>query len=177
MPKRTFLLILMILSLLSCPASASHSDSIQFKDGEKQYAVSEEAAIHFSEIAHTALQNAPEIVRNSQLTLEQRAEQTCLLTDEEREFATLWGIPQADDISLEQALYISYTALKDQLSLSDATLASLFPVFTFEVTNPDTPMWCLKFLSVNSGNQIVYMVKLYSKSGCLAEINMGNSVG
>ena len=47
MPKRTFLLILMILSLLSCPASASHSDSIQFKDGEKQYAVSEEAAIHF----------------------------------------------------------------------------------------------------------------------------------
>ncbi len=94
----------------------------------------------------------------SQLTLEQRAEQTQLLTAEEKAYSVLWGLPKTDDISQEKALFTAYAVLHDKFLLSDSELTFLFPVFTFEATNPDATLWCIKFLHADAERRVIYIV-------------------
>ena len=177
MKKRFFILLMVIVCSVGNLAFAEETRYGSYQDGEAAYLVSEEREKHYRLIAHSAIQNAPEEMRTSQLTLEQRAEETQLLTAEERAHSVLWGLPKTEDISQEEALFTAYAVLQDQFLLSDSELTFLFPIFTFEVTNPDATLWCIKFLHTGEEQSMIYIVKLYSGSGCLAEARVENTVG
>ena len=49
------------------------------------------------------------------------------------------------------------------------------PVITFEVTDPDAPLWCISFLPPQGG--VIRTVKLYAESGCAAELTVTEAVG
>lgn len=177
MLKRVFMMI-MVLTLLTVNAAyAVEGECRQYCDGEKIIILPAEDQEWYSQIAAQAYENAPEVLKTSQLTLEQRAQETQLLNEEERTYATLWGLPQGDDISQETALHLSYAYLQEEWQVEEAKLASLFPVFTFEVTDPAAPMWCIKFLPLDAEVQAVMVVKIYAGSGCLAELSIREMVG
>lgn len=177
MKKRFFIILMLIVCYVESFAFAEKNNYGSYPDGVETYIVSEERENNYKLIAHSAIQNASEEMRTCQLTLEQRAEETQLLTAEERAYSVLWGLPKIDDISQEEALFTAYAVLQDKFLLSDSELTFLFPIFTFEVTNPDATLWCIKFLHTDAEQSVIYIVKLYSGSGCLAETRVENSVG
>lgn len=177
MLKRVFMMI-MVLTLLTVNAAyAVEGECRQYCDGEKIIILSAEDQERYSQIAVQAYENAPEVLKTSQLTLEQRAQETQLLSEEEKTYATLWGLPQGDDISQETALYLSYAYLQESCQMEEAELVSLFPVFTFEITDPEAPVWCIKFMPLDAEAQTVIVVKIYAGSGCLAELGTRETVG
>lgn len=175
MLKRVFMMI-MVLTLLTVNAAyAVEGECRQYCDGEKIIILSAEDQERYSQIAVQAYENAPEVLKTSQLTLEQRAQETQLLNEEERTYATLWGLPQGD--AQETALHLSYAYLQEAWQMEEAELVSLFPVFTFEITDPEAPVWCIKFLPLDAEAQTVIVVKIYAGSGCLAELGIRETVG
>lgn len=174
---RRLLFGILIVFFTVIPAAANELYLYHYNDGEKKYSISDEVLERYNLISIEAIEKASDVLKSSQLTLEQRAQQTKLLTDEERMYSTLWGIPRTEDITQTEALHISYAALQDIFLLDESELVSLFPVFTFEVTDPKAFLWCIKFIPSTRNENIMYMVKLYSKTGCLAEISKGNSIG
>lgn len=178
MIRRTFLLLttllLFVLHCLAVPATAS-SVSLSWPDGQKAITLTPETAAHYRKLAAQAFANAPEEVRAAQLSLEERAAFTLQLSDEERSFTTLWGLPAPEHITQEHALLTACAVLQAELQLSDEQLVQLFPVSTFEVTDPDTPLWCISFLPTQGG--VIRTVKLYAESGCAAELTVTGAVG
>lgn len=177
MLKRVFIMIMVLMLAIVNAAYAVEGECYQYCDGEKIIILSAEDQEWYSQIAAQAYENAPEVLKTSQLTLEQRAQETQLLSEEERAYTTLWGLPQGDDISQETALYLSYAYLQEACQMEDKELASLFPVFTFEITDPEAPVWCIKFMPLDAETQAVIVVKIYAGSGCLAELGIRETVG
>lgn len=177
MLKRVFIMIMVLMLAIVNAAYAVEGERHQYCDGEKIIILSAEDQEWYSQIAAQAYENAPEVLKTSQLTLEQRAQETQLLSEEEKTYTTLWGLPQCDDISQETALYLSYAYLQEERQMEDKELTSLFPVFTFEITDPEAPVWCIKFLPLDAEAQTVIVVKIYAGSGCLAELSIREMVG
>lgn len=176
MLKRFFLILLMLLLAAAPAAQAADTGTLCFADGEKGLTLSEADLAHYAALAAQTFENAPEDLLSAQLTLEQRARMTGQLSEAERAIATLWGLPGEGDISQEQALLTAYGVLEKELHLSEEELAALFPVITFEVTDPATPLWSVKWLPLGAGEKH-YTVKLYAGSGSIAQIRTAVAVG
>lgn len=176
MLKRFFLILFMLMLAAAPAAQAADTGTLLFADGEKSLILSEADLARYAALAAQISENAPADVLSAQLTLEQRAQMTGQLSEAERAVATLWGLPGEGDISQEQALLTAYGVLEKELHLSEEELAALFPVFTFEVTDPAAPLWSVKWIPMGSG-EMHYTVKLYAGSGCIAQIRMSVAVG
>ena len=91
------------------------------------------------------------------------------------------GVPGEDDIAAETAIETATRAIKDKYALTDKTLARFTSEASFNVANPDEPVWSVVFNPANNSDfsEIgCYSVTINAKTGEIVNIlSAADSIG
>jgi hypothetical protein len=83
------------------------------------------------------------------------------------------GVPGEDDIAAETAIETATRAIKDKYALTEKTLARFTSEASFNVANPDEPVWTITFNPANNSDfsEIgCYTVTINAKTGEIVNI-------
>lgn len=148
-----------------------------------EYTLTESEIVRFAALLEAANENPPLSIGVTNLTFIQRANETQIwkIQNPGKTPDTSYGLPTAQDISYEIAVYYAYKAVEEKSGYGDDILALFYPYPYLDVTDADNPFWYVEMLPMKEGvfdEFGMFFVKILARTGVVEScIGVEDAVG